>query len=220
MKRFLCLILSFLMVLSMLPAQALAATFTVDSRSDMASSWEEANRNQDSSNTFNMTQDIDMGSQQLNTQSGKTYTINGKGHTISNVDINGMDAQQETVNINASIKSEDHTALEVTGNVDVNVTGNVSNVSNSSGDSNEHVIVMGNGADVSITGNVTSEEGGIQAKNAEKLLITGSVKLESENGVDPLNHVLDVKDTSVLITGSVTSEEGGLAVRDANVIPG
>lgn len=217
MKRILCVLLTFVLLLSLLPAQALAETFTVDSRQDMASSWEQANQNQDASNTFNMTQNIDMGSQQLNTQSGKTYVINGNGHTISNVDINGVDSKQETVTIKANVSSQDHTALEVTGNVDVNVTGNVTNVSNSSKDANDSVIVAGNGADLTIRGNVSSEESGINANGAERVVVTGNVKLESENGVDPLNPVVKATDTTVEINGRVTSEEGGLFITDSKV---
>jgi len=218
MKRFVSMILAAMVIISALPVNALAATFSVGNDDELENTWRTANNNSDSSNTFNMTADIDMSGKNLLTTGGKSYTINGNGNDLSNVSFKGDQKETETVTINADVTSKENTALTVYGDVTTIVQGDVSNTSSSQQDVNNNVLHAAHGATVAVSGNVTSEEGGIYV-NGSDVTVFGNVKLESEGGVDPLNPVIEVgHDGHVDVYGNVTSEEGGLHVSNGSSI--
>ena len=87
--RILCFCFSFLILAGMLPLNALAATYYVSTGYELGMSWDmTANESSDTSNTFIMTNNIDMGDTWplttkedreyiITSEDGKDYTLNG-----------------------------------------------------------------------------------------------------------------------------------------------
>ena len=166
MKRTIAFILSLVLVLSF-PVSAFAETYEVGTAEEMSSSWEAANTGPDTSNTFNMTANIDMGGvgNQLHAQSGNSYTINGNGYELSTVNIAALDStvvgSSVTINADVSAGSNLENSLVATGNVDVTVNGDVSNGHADSSPTYEELatgtVVSNQGADITINGDVNAQ---------------------------------------------------------------
>lgn len=165
MKRTIAFILSLVLVLSF-PVSAFAETYEVGTADEMSSSWEAANTGPDTSNTFNMTANIDMGgiSNQLPVQSGNSYTINGNGYELSTVDISASNStvgSSVTINADISAGSNLENSLVVYGNVNVTVNGDVSNGHADSNPTSAELatgtVGSSSGAEITINGDINAQ---------------------------------------------------------------
>ena len=214
--------LSLLMMLSVLPLHALAASYDVSTADEMASSWDSANQNSDSQNTFNMTASIDMSGHTLTTVGDKDYVVNGKGNTLSNVTIidnpDPTDPQWErpTVTINANVtdgKSPADEALLVSGNVSVAVKGDATASTYSS------TVIASDAASVSVSGDVVNTGSGSAVTSASSTVKIGG-NAESKGGIAP---TVNATNGTVIVEGDViqdvpqTCSVDAVAAVDANV---
>jgi len=208
MKRIASFLLALGLLISMLPAEVLAAEFSVGSGEELASSWEAANNNADTSNTFNMTNDIDIGGQMLEANAGKIYVVNGSGNTISNVSITAGDGSYSgTVLINADVEGTTQSALYVAGDTDVQVTGDVSG-------ENFAVVIANDNAHINIQGDVSTQNQGIVANGDSFVYVNGDITLED---IGPNNQAIVANDSSVWVNGNVDSGELGVMAVNGTV---
>ena len=192
-------ILALVMALCALPLHTLAASYTVGDADEMVNSWIAASGNKDTSNTFNMTSDINMNGQSLEVTAGKDYIINGKGNTLSNVVIEEYDNvpnenKQADVTIKAEVENTGNgSALEVTGDVNVTVNEDVTATGVSP------AVIAQNGAEVKIKEDVEATGGGsaIVVISDATVTVTGDV----ESKVGP---TIIVSDGYVKVGGDVT----------------
>lgn len=214
--RILCLLLAGLTVFTAAP-QAFADVFEVGNDDQLASSWETASSNSDTQNTFNMTNDINMGGHTLVASEGKDYTINGNGNTLSNVDIvaksnpNPESKQPDAdVAINADITSGNgEAALNVSGTVDVGVNGDVTSTSGGT------AVSATNGADVTVD-NVINTDGGIGvAAHEASVLVNGDVTMKGADD-SSTNFAVTANDATVVVGDDVVSDTNGIAAHGGN----
>lgn len=220
--RLLSLFLACLMFFTSAP-EVFAATFNVNSADDWVNDWNTASGNQDSSNTFNVTNDIDMQGHTLYAENNKTYIVNNSGDHIiqhvgivnnnsgeasSNVIINSdvvgsqdvaLTVIDGSVTVNGHVTTVDAddaiTALDASGNANVTVNGDVgSAVAGGSKNPNIYAVQAGTGADVTISGDVFSAENGV------KVILDASVTVQQD---------IDVNGTSVMATDNGTLTVGG-----------
>lgn len=208
-RKFLAMVLVPLMALSALPLQALAATYDVGTADEMINSWNNASQNSDTSNTFNMTNDINMNGQNLNANPDKVYTINGNGHTISNVSIGDTttisnEKSQPDVTINADVTgSGSAAALAVKGTVNAEVNGDVSS------GSGEAIVAAGK-AEVTVDGNVESKGGPAIIVDDSSVEVSGDVISEGDAA-------LLKNDASLNVQGDVIAGDSALSIYDSTV---
>ena len=205
MKRTIAFILSLVLVLSF-PVSAFAETYEVGTAEEMSSSWEAANTGPDTSNTFNMTANIDMGGvgNQLHAQSGNSYTINGNGYELSTVNISAFDSTVvgSSVTINADISASNlKYSLDVHGNVNVTVNGDVSNGRADSNPTYEELadgtVLSSNGAEITINGD-------INAQGNEGIVVHSGCSVEVNGDV---HGDISAGDSSVNVSGNVYGNE-------------
>ncbi len=235
-KRIICFLLVCLMLFTAAP-QVFAATFDVNSAEDWVNDWNTASVNQDGSNTFNVTNDIDMQDHTLYAENHKTYIVNNSGdHIIQHVGIvnNSGDAQSVvtinsdivgtteaaltvidgsvTVNGNVTtVAAEDAiTALDASANANVFVNGDVgSAVAGGSKNQDKYAVTVGTGADVIITGDVFSAEKGVSVVLDASLLVC--------NDIDVSGSAMKVDGGATLnVNGNVESGDSSY-ITDSNV---
>ena len=184
MKRTIAFILSLVLVLSF-PVSAFAETYEVGTADEMSSSWEAANTGPDTSNTFNMTANIDMGgiSNQLPVQSGNSYTINGNSYELSTVDISASNStvgSSVTINADISAGSNLENSLVVYGNVNVTVNGDVSNGHADNNPTSAELatgtVGSSSGAEITINGDINAQgNGGVGVHGGGSVEVNGDV---------------------------------------------
>lgn len=229
MKRLLSATLIFVMIFSTFSQVAYAATYSVGSADELASSWYDSNQGTDMSNTFNMTNDIDMDSTPLDVMHDRTYTINGKGNELSEVyfrDDDGVSKpsteSEGTVNVNADVTSNNSVAVWVDGNITVNVKGDVDANGKVTDSDRPFGVQAENGADVTIRGDITSDghayyvgnDDGAGGNNPEATLtvtgdITGKLSASANNG-GIVSVGGDMKSDGVFLTNSSLEVDGNL----------
>ena len=208
-----------LLIAVSVPLEALSAEFTVGTSDELANSWSEANQNADTSNSFYITNDIDMNSYTLQAEADKKYTVSsasGGDYELSNVRIEGSGSR---VTLNTDITAQDSTALTVLGDMDVTVRGDIIQTSATTANGNYVAVEAANGAELIIEGNVTMAEAGLSATNGA-ITVRGDVTLKSEGDDTYNNYVIDADmDSTVIVRGDVVTEElGVLAMRDSTVV--
>ena len=208
-----------LLIAVSVPLEALSAEFTVGTSDELANSWSEASQNADTSNSFYITNDIDMNSYTLQAEADKKYTVSsasGGDYELSNVRIEGSGGR---VNLNTDITAQDSTALTVLGDMDVTVRGDIIQTSATTANGNYVAAEAANGAELIIEGNVTMAEAGLSATNGS-ITVRGDVTLKSEGDDTYNNYVIDADmDSTVIVRGDVVTEElGVLAMRDSTVV--
>jgi len=204
------------------PMQAIAAEFTVGTSDELANSWSEASSNADTSNSFYITNNIDMNSYTLQAEADKKYTVSsadGGDYELSHVRIDASDAGGGRVTIYTDVTAQDDTALTVVGDVDVTVKGDVIQTSATTANGNYVAIEAADGAELTIEGNVTAAEAGVYATDGS-IMIAGDVTLKSEGDDTYNNFVIDSDmGSTVIVEGDVVTEElGVLAMRDSNIV--
>ena len=229
MKRFLSTILILAMTFSTVLQVAYAATYSVGSADELASSWYDSNQGTDTSNTFNMTNDIDMDNTPLDVIHDRTYTINGKGNELSEVyfrDDDGVSKpsteSEGTVNVNADVTSNNSVAVWVDGNITVNVKGDVDANGKVTDSDRPFGVQAENGADVTIRGDITSDghayyvgnDNGVGGNNPEATLtvtgdVTGKLSASANNG-SIVSVGGDMKSDGVFLTNSSLEVDGNL----------
>ena len=218
LRRTACATTALLIAVSV-PLEALSAEFTVGTSDELANSWSEANQNADTSNSFYITNDIDMNSYTLQAEADKKYTVSsasGGDYELSNVRIEGSGSR---VTLNTDITAQDSTALTVLGDMDVTVRGDIIQTSATTANGNYVAVEAANGAELIIEGNVTMAEAGLSATNGA-ITVRGDVTLKSEGDDTYNNYVIDADmDSTVIVRGDVVTEElGVLAMRDSTVV--
>lgn len=208
-----------LLIAVSVPLEALSAEFTVGTSNELANSWSEASQNADTSNSFYITNDIDMNSYTLQAEADKKYTVSsasGGDYELSNVRIEGSGSR---VTLNTDITAQDSTALTVLGDMDVTVRGDIIQTSATTANGNYVAAEAANGAELIIEGNVTMAEAGLSATNGA-ITVRGDVTLKSEGDDTYNNYVIDADmDSTVIVRGDVVTEElGVLAMRDSTVV--
>lgn len=208
-----------LLIAVSVPLEALSAEFTVGTSNELANSWSEASQNADTSNSFYITNDIDMNSYTLQAEADKKYTVSsasGGDYELSNVRIEGSGSR---VTLNTDITAQDSTALTVLGDMDVTVRGDIIQTSATTANGNYVAVEAANGAELIIEGNVTMAEAGLSATNGA-ITVRGDVTLKSEGDDTYNNYVIDADmDSTVIVRGDVVTEElGVLAMRDSTVV--
>ena len=208
-----------LLIAVSVPLEALSAEFTVGTSDELANSWSEASQNADTSNSFYITNDIDMNSYTLQAEADKKYTVSsasGGDYELSNVRIEGSGGR---VNLNTDITAQDDTALTVLGDMDVTVRGDIIQTSATTANGNYVAVEAANGAELIIEGNVTMAEVGLSATNGS-ITVRGDVTLKSEGDDTYNNYVIDADmNSTVIVRGDVVTEElGVLAMRDSTVV--
>ena len=208
-----------LLIAVSVPLEALSAEFTVGTSDELANSWSEASQNADTSNSFYITNDIDMNSYTLQAEADKKYTVSsasGGDYELSNVRIEGSGSR---VTLNTDITAQDSTALTVLGDMDVTVRGDIIQTSATTANGNYVAVEAANGAELIIEGNVTMAEAGLSATNGA-ITVRGDVTLKSEGDDTYNNYVIDADmDSTVIVRGDVVTEElGVLAMRDSTVV--
>ena len=208
-----------LLIAVSVPLEALSAEFTVGTSDALANSWSEASQNADTSNSFYITNDIDMNSYTLQAEADKKYTVSsasGGDYELSNVRIEGSGSR---VTLNTDITAQDSTALTVLGDMDVTVRGDIIQTSATTANGNYVAAEAANGAELIIEGNVTMAEAGLSATNGA-ITVRGDVTLKSEGDDTYNNYVIDADmDSTVIVRGDVVTEElGVLAMRDSTVV--
>ena len=208
-----------LLIAVSVPLEALSAEFTVGTSDELANSWSEASQNADTSNSFYITNDIDMNSYTLQAEADKKYTVSsasGGDYELSNVRIEGSGSR---VTLNTDITAQDSTALTVLGDMDVTVRGDIIQTSATTANGNYVAAEAANGAELIIEGNVTMAEAGLSATNGA-ITVRGDVTLKSEGDDTYNNYVIDADmDSTVIVRGDVVTEElGVLAMRDSTVV--
>lgn len=237
-KRIFSFVLACLMIFSAAP-QVFAETFQVNSANDWVNDWNTASNNSDSSNTFNVTNDIDMQGHTLYAENDKTYIVNNNGdHIIQHVGIvNNNDNANSNVIINSDIVGskdvaltviegnvtvngivstvhmEDAiTALDASANAKVTVNGDVgSAVAGGSKNPDNYAVTAGTGAKVTIAGDIFSAENGVS------VILDASVTVQQDIETDGTS--MKVSDNATLIVGH--NVEGGTAhITDSDVTVG
>lgn len=185
-QRIMSLILAALLFASM-PVEVMAETYQISNAEQMTSSWNDANSGSDTSNTFNLTQDVDMsGEDALEAKEDRTYIIqSSKNKEIVNVEITGpvisdVDSNPVVI-INTDITGESDTALDIDGGVSVTVNGDISADSNA--------IVGGNGVDITVKGDVS---GDVFLHSGSNGHITGDLTAAEDQGVNLISSNLTV----------------------------
>jgi len=200
--RILSLVLACIMVFTAAP-QVFADTFNVGTADDILNNW-----NTTFNDTFNMTDNIDMGGSTLDANMYHSYTINGNGHTLSNVSI-GSEAVfgEPDVTINANVTGTDDTALEVSGNVEVTVNGNVTSNNN-----NYTALSASDGAEVTVN-NVTKTNGNgdaVLAIQGSTVTVKQDVTLDSNLSRPSSSFAVAAEDSTVTVKDDVTSDQYGI----------
>lgn len=213
-KRILSFFLAMVMVFTAAP-QVFADTFNVGTADDILNNW-----NTTFNDTFNMTDNIDMGGSTLDANMYHSYTINGNGHTLSNVSI-GSEAVfgEPDVTINANVTGTDDTALEVSGNVEVTVNGNVTSNNN-----NYTALSASDGAEVTVN-NVTKTNGNgdaVLAIQGSTVTVKQDVTLDSNLSRPSGSFAVAAEDSTVTVKDDVTSDQNGIFAsgEDAKVTVG
>jgi len=214
MKKFrliTALTLALLLVLGT-PLSAMAASWDV---TDSQGVYDAFATDTDAEVVINMQNDINM-DHYLTAGADQSYTINGNGHTISDVMLEG----EGSVEINADVTGEDSwVALNANGDVAVTVNGDVTS---------DNLGLFADGSDVTINGDL---EGGMSVYDAE-ITVNGDVTSEDSAGIyasesdvtvngdvnAQYNGVTATDGSNVTIEGNVTSEEsGGIYAYDSEV---
>lgn len=142
---------------------------------------------------INMQNDINMDTG-LVANEGQNYVINGNGNTISDVILSG----EGSVDINADVTGEEnYAALEVYGQTDVSVTGDVTGEYSG--------IYAGEGSTVTVEGDVTAEDGAAISAYGSDVTVTGDVTGEYAG-------IYADEGSTVTVEGNVTSNEGSAIV--------
>jgi len=223
LRKILSLTLSLCLVFG-LAAPGLAATYEVSNAQQMSDSWNAANSNRDASNTFNMTQNIDMGGTTLNAMDNKSYTIKSKDdgdYTLSNVSIaegkgtfSGDDPQ---VAIQADItdnnKKNSEAALQITGEVNVVVEGDIT--VKADGGNQTNALAVSDKAAVTVMGDISSKDNGVSVSDST-VSIYGDVEVTgSEITESALDFAVSADDNAqVTISGNVDSTKGAANLTD------
>lgn len=203
LQRMISFLLLFAMILTMLPLQAIAADYNVDSADTMVSSWNSASSNSDASNNFNVTSNIDMSGHGLTTSSDKTYNIQTNNNSeISHLGISAGDSTGAVVNIQTDVTTDTiDSALTVGGDVTVVVSEDVvMDIANDNDRNPNYVIQAVQGADITVMGDVISNDGGPLLIMDSELTVNGDLVTEGQ---------ISVGDESELnVRGDLISEEG------------
>jgi len=223
LRKLLCGCLAVLMVLGT-AVPGLAATYDVGSAQDLSVSWHEANNNSSASNTFYMTNNIDMTGYGLDAMDNKSYTIQSKGNTdysLSNVmiyegtgTVSGKDPQVSIqVDVTDNNKKDSNAALSVYGDVSVVVDGDIT-VKADAGQQT-HAVVAANDASLIVMGDITSKDAGVLAIDST-VTVYGDVKVNGSKVVEnsPDFAVAADDNAKVTINGDVDSTKGGANVTD------
>ena len=225
-KRMISFLLACLMLFTAAP-QVFAETFDVESAEDWVNDWNTASENYDSSNTFNVTNDIDMQGHTLYAENNKTYIVNNSGdHIIQHVGIvnNSGNGNSDviinsdivgtkepaltvidgsvTVNGNVTTVAEEDaiTALDASANAQVFVDGDVgSAVAGGSENQDKYAVTVGTGAKVVISGDVFSAEKGVNVILDASLVVA--------HDIDAAGGAMKVDGAQLSVNGNV--ESGG-----------
>lgn len=223
-RRIFCLALSVVLMMG-LAMPGFAASYDVGSAEQLSQSWAEANANKDSSNTFNLTQNIDMIGWGLDAMDNKSYTIQNKGsgdYTLSNVTIfegqgavSGKDPQVAIqVDISDNNKKDSDAALYVSGDVSVVVDSDIT--TKADGGEQSYAMIATNGASVIVLGDVSAKDSGVLAIGESNVTIHGDVEITG-NKVDtsfPDYAVAAYENSKLTVNGNVDSTKAGASATD------